>query len=109
MWMMDEAKTSHQSDHLHACDNTQAGVHIVSVFSHHSFWRAVFVCPCVYGFLYGSKLYCAELSLTIGCHGDVRLLGLMVCKKSLAQVKSKELLICLALLSLSLSLSDLMY
>lgn len=46
------------------------------------------------------KLYCAELSLTIGCHGDTQQLGFMACWKGLAQ----ELhLPCAAFLPLSLS------
>lgn len=104
---MDAAETSHQRDNLHTCDNTQVGVNIVSAFSHHSFWRGVFV-P-VFMVFSRPKLYCTELSPTIGCHGNVRQLGMMAFKKSLAQVKSKELLICLALLSLSLSLLELLY
>lgn len=103
---MDASETSHKQDNLHTCDNTPAGVNtalrfLITALESSSLFVLLFM---VFS---RPKLYCAELSLTIGCHGDARQLGLMACKKSLAQVKSKELFIYPALLSLSSPLSDL--
>lgn len=79
----------HRQNNLHFHDNAQASVITVLCFLGTALESSLCLSSCL--LFSRPKLYCAELSLTIGCHGDAQQLGLMACWKGLARFKSKEL------------------